>query len=49
VAGSVEKPDDIERAIASTKKTIKGVFQLAMVLKVSLLNDLNKSTQLTCR
>ena len=49
VAGSVENPDDIERAVASTKKTIKGVFQLAMVLKVSLLNDLNNFIQLTWR
>jgi hypothetical protein len=46
VAGSVENPNDIERAIASTKKTIKGVFQLAMVLKVSLLNVPNDFIQL---
>ena len=43
VAGSVENPDDVRRAIASTGRAIKGVFQLAMVLKVTLLlspNDL---------
>lgn len=35
VAGSAGNPEDIERAIASSKKPIVGVFQLAMVLKVS--------------
>jgi hypothetical protein len=46
VAGIVEKPDDIERAIASTKTTIKGVLWLAMVLKVSWLDHLDNFTQL---
>jgi hypothetical protein len=49
VAGSAENPDDIERAIASTKKMIKGLFQLAMVLKVSLLNVPNDFIQLIWR
>jgi SAM-dependent methyltransferase len=49
LSGSVENPDDIARAIGSTKKPIKGVFQLAMVLKVSLLNCPNNSIQLTSR
>lgn len=41
VAGSVENPEDIARSIASAKKPIKGVFQLAMVLQVNLPNDPN--------
>lgn len=35
VAGSVDDAKDVERAIAASKAPIKGVFQLAMVLKVS--------------
>lgn len=35
VAGSVDDARDVERAITASKSTIKGVFQLAMVLKVS--------------
>lgn len=37
VAGSVESKEDIETAIRSSGKPVKGVFQLAMVLNVSLL------------
>jgi hypothetical protein len=35
VAGSVENKVDVEAAIASSGKAVKGVFQLAMVLNVS--------------
>lgn len=37
VTGSVESTDDVEKAISASKKPVKGVFQLAMVLKVSKL------------
>lgn len=37
VTGSVENTEDLEKAINGSKKPIKGVFQLAMVLKVSKL------------
>jgi SAM-dependent methyltransferase len=47
IAGSVENPDDVRRAIASTRKAIKGVFQLAMVLKVTLLLSPTDIIQLT--
>lgn len=35
LAGSVERKEDVEAAISSSEKPIKGVFQLAMVLNVS--------------
>jgi shikimate 5-dehydrogenase len=35
VAGCVDEAEDVQRAISASKSTIKGVFQLAMVLKVS--------------
>jgi hypothetical protein len=37
VAGSVENKQDIASAIASSRKPLKGVFQLAMILSVSTL------------
>ncbi|KAH3942932.1 hypothetical protein HBI24_080280 [Parastagonospora nodorum] len=43
VAGSVENADDIAQAIDSTKKVIKGVFQLAMVLKDAPLLEMTYS------
>ncbi|KAB8228276.1 polyketide synthase fgnA [Aspergillus alliaceus] len=43
VTGSVENIEDIEKAIASSKKAIKGVFQLAMVLKDAPLLDMTYS------
>lgn len=35
VTGAVDKMEDVKRAIAATTAPIKGVFHLAMVLKVS--------------
>ncbi|EAL87813.1 polyketide synthase fgnA [Aspergillus fumigatus Af293] len=43
VAGSVENPEDIARSIASAKKPIKGVFQLAMVLQDAPLLEMTYS------
>lgn len=35
VAGSVESMEDVEAAVSSSGKPVKGVFQLAMVMNVS--------------
>ncbi|KAH6689849.1 KR domain-containing protein [Plectosphaerella plurivora] len=43
VAGSVDEAKDVERAIAASSSTIKGVFQLAMVLKDAPMIDMQWS------
>ncbi|KAI0377169.1 polyketide synthase [Hypomontagnella monticulosa] len=43
VAGSVDNQEDVRAAISSSGKSVKGVFQLAMVLSDSPLIDMNLS------
>ncbi len=47
VAGSVESKEDVEAAVASSGKPVKGVFQLAMVLNVSAPEWVSGCSRLT--